>query len=129
MFLRNGCALPDKFRLKQEPFNAGWMSANDITAASLDAGIRRAGWQFLWLHNVSSGFGYARNAPAAIAQAIGRALRRTSGRFNAGEVVSIRVSRCAGFHLARVAVHARHIQQQGALGALDPAIARQPRLG
>jgi hypothetical protein len=117
MFLRNGCLLPFGFRLRQERFSSGWMSAGDISSVGLDVTLRRAGWHFMWVKNASSCYGWGRTAASAISQATARALDRISDRFNAAEVDSVRVSTYPGFWIARVTAHARQIQEQDSLSA------------
>jgi hypothetical protein len=129
MFLRNGCLLPEGFRLKQERFNKGWMSAGDISSTGLDVTLRSAGWHFMWVQKACSRFGCGRTEAAAVSQATTRALDRISERFNAAEVDSVKVSNYPGFRIARVTAHARQIQEQDALSAIDATPIRQFSVG
>jgi hypothetical protein len=117
MFLRNGCPLPEGFRLKLQRFNEHWMSAGDISSAGLDVALRSAGWHFMWVQKICTRSGFGRTESSALAQATNRALGRISGRFNAAEVDSVRVSAYPGFRVARVTAHARQIQEQSSLDA------------
>jgi hypothetical protein len=124
MFLRNSCRLPEGFMLKQQRFNDGWMSAGDISSAGLDVALRGACWHFMWIEKACSRFGYGRTESSALTQATTRALDRISGQFNAAEVDSVRMSAYPGFRVARVTAHARQIQRQASLNALDEAANR-----
>jgi hypothetical protein len=111
MFLRNSCLLPGGFRLKQERFNKGWMSAGDISAPGLDATLRRSGWHFRWILGGCSGLGWGRTEASAVSHATTRALHRIGAGFNAAEVDLERVSIYPGFRVARVTAHARVISK------------------
>ena len=124
MFLRNSCRLPEGFRLKQQRFNDGWMSAGDISSAGLDVALRGAGWHFMWIEKACSRFGYGRTESSALTQATTRALDRISDQFNAAEVDSVRMSAYPGFRVARVNAHPRQIQRQASLSAMDNATIR-----
>ena len=129
MFLRTKCVLPAELKLTQTRFNDAWISAEEITSATLDLLVRRHGWHFMWIEAASSGFGFGRTEGAAANNAITRALHRTSGKYNASELVSLRASRHFGFRFARVTMHARQIQEQTALSAMDRTALRPISLG
>lgn len=118
MFLRSGCRLPEGFRLGQQRFNEGWLSAGDISAPGLDMALRGVGWHFVWIRKASTRFGYGRTESAALARATSRALDHIGERFNAAEVDSVRMSSYPGFWIARVTAHARQIQEQSSLSAI-----------
>jgi len=118
MFLRSGCMLPDGLRLEKRSLNHSWISAENITSAALDLAVREAGWHFFWIESASSGLGWSRTEAIATNEATTRALGHSSRKFNAAEVVSIRVSRYLGLRFARVTVRARQIQERSQLTSI-----------
>jgi hypothetical protein len=114
MFLRTGCTLPDGIDLVQEQFCEKWMSAADTMAVALNAG-----WHFMWLEGTYSRPGAGRTVESAIAKAVALALNQVNGRFHAAELDSISVRKYPGFLVAKVTLHARHIQHAAMLGQLD----------
>jgi hypothetical protein len=125
MFLRTECVLPDGLNLVQKQFCETWMSIEDMTSTVLDGMVRNAGWHFMWLVGVCSSFAVGRTTASAIDKAIAGALNRIQGRFNAAELDSIKVSTYPGFQVARITLHARHIQQHASLGLVDEMTIRQ----
>ncbi|HXF13971.1 MAG TPA: hypothetical protein VN517_12515 [Terriglobales bacterium] len=119
IFLRAGGALPDEINLTQEQFCRTWTFIEDTTPAVLDEKIRAAGWYFMWLADTSSCSGVSSTATSATDKAIRGALKRIQKRFNAAELESIKLSKYLGFQVARVTLHARHIQQSAILGLID----------
>ena len=115
IFLRDGCILPSQFTLRQEPFSKGWAEAIETVATELDSEIRGVGWHFMWLADSYSSQAFGRTPETAIHRALARTLPAVRGRFNAAELDSLHVTSCAGFHIARVTVHARQIQRQALL--------------
>lgn len=111
MFLREACALPNQFVLRQELFCPKWMLVEDLTAAGLDAKIRSVGWHFMWMMGTSIRRGFGRTSDQAIHQALQRALNKTAKEFNASELESFLVSKFPGFYMAKVIVHPRQIQR------------------
>ncbi len=129
MFLRRECLLPNGLRLTKKQFDKGWTSAEDITSTALDLAVRRAGWHFMWVEMTASGLGCSRTEASAENHAIARGLGRISSEFNAGELISMRASKCLGFWIVRVMMHARQIQQQSALNTVDRTTLRQLSMG
>jgi hypothetical protein len=125
MFLRTGCTLPDGIDLIQEQFCEKWMLVTDTIAAALDVNIRNVGWHFMWFAGSYSRLGAGRTAESAIGKAITLALNQVNGRFNAAELDSIHVRKYPGFRVAKVTLHARHIQQAASLGLVDEMTIRQ----
>ena len=113
MFLRSGCLLPGGFRLKQERFNKGWMLAGDISAAGLDATLRRSGWHFRSFFFSCYRLGCGKTEISAISHATARALRLIADKFNVAEVDQVQVSNYPGFRIARVTAHACEIAKIG----------------
>lgn len=111
MFLREACALPSQFVLRQELFCPSWMLVEDLTAIALDAKIRSVGWHFMWMTGTASRRGFGWTSEEAIHQALVRALGNTAKQFNASELESFLVSKFLGFYMAKVIVHPRQIQQ------------------
>jgi hypothetical protein len=125
MFLRTGCLLPDGLDLAQKRFSEGWMSVEETTSAALDLRVRSAGWNFIWLREVCSRFAVAQTETVAVAKAIARALKAIKSGFNAAEFDSLRVLSFPGFRVAKVTLHARHIQQDPLLSISGKTAIRQ----
>ncbi len=111
VFLRTRCILPSGVRLRQEIYCTKWAVVENVTAPSLEQRIRGEGWYFLGLQAFSSRLAFGLTSKTAIHNAIEHALRRVKGNFNAAEVHSLRVFKYPGFRIAKVTLHARHIQQ------------------
>lgn len=125
VFLRNGCLLPDGLTLEQRQFNAAWMSAEDLSAAGLDAAVRHAGWHFMWIEDACSRLGCGRTEESAADRAVTRALRQVSAEFNVAEADSVKFAKFPGFRIAKATVHPRQIQQDYTLGAIDQVTIQQ----
>jgi hypothetical protein len=119
VFLREGCALPERSDLHQIPFCDGWTEANGTLVTDLDFGIRGAGWHFMWIADSYSSRGLGRTQETATHTALVRALEDVKERFNAAELGSMQVTSFLGFKMARVTVHARHIQKQASLDRVE----------
>jgi hypothetical protein len=115
IFLRAGCALPDRFFLQQERFCQDWMLVEGLAAVTLDAKIRGAGWHFMWMLGSNCRRGCGRTREGAIHQALERALKTIARQFNASELDSFLVKKYLGFHIAKVTLHPRQIQKQTSL--------------
>lgn len=125
IFLRAECVLPDGLHLAQKQFCKTWMSIEDTTSAVLDEKVRAAGWHFMWLADTCFYSGVSRMATSAVNKAIIGALKRIQTRFNAAELDSIKISKYPGFQVAKITLHARHIQQQTSLGLIEEMTIRQ----
>ena len=125
MYLRTGCVLPHGLEPTQKRFSENWMSVENATAATLDVGIRNAGWHFMFLHAAHSRLGIGRTAESATTNAMTLALKQTEGRFNAAELGLVKVTRFPGFYVARATLHTRQIQQHASLGLVDEMVLRQ----
>jgi hypothetical protein len=115
IFLRDGSMLPSQVTLRQQPFSKGWAKAIETVATELDTAIRGVGWHFMWLADSYSSQALGGTAETAIHRALARTLPAVRGQFNAAELDSVHVTSFAGFHIARVTIHARHIQRQASL--------------
>jgi hypothetical protein len=115
VFLRNECILPDRFDLRQELFCKGWAEATGSLATELDARVRGVGWHFMWMMDSYLSHGAGRTRETAIHSALIRALKEVKGQFNAAELGSIQITGCLGLQLAKVTLHARHIQKQASI--------------
>jgi hypothetical protein len=120
MFLRTGCALPNQLDLHDQPFCAGWTEAIDILVAQMDAGVRKAGWHFMWIEGAHSSVGFGRTPEYAIHRALVRALGKVNASYNAAELGSLRLTNCLAFQMARVKIHARQIQEGASLDLPAP---------
>jgi hypothetical protein len=125
VFLRDGCILPAHSDICQIPFCNGWTEASGTLVTQLDFGIRGAGWHFMWIAGSHSSRGMGRTRDAAINRALVRALDEVKVRFNAAELGWMQVISFLGFQIARVTLHARHIQQQTSLDSADESRLQQ----
>jgi hypothetical protein len=73
----------------------------------------------MWLEGSYSRLGAGRTTESAIGKAMTLALNQVNGRFNAAELDSINVKKYPSFQVAKVTLHARHIQQAASLGLVD----------
>jgi hypothetical protein len=73
----------------------------------------------MMLADTTSRKGDSSTATSATDKAIRGALKRIQKRFNAAELESIKLSKYLGFQVARVTLHARHIQQSAILGLIN----------
>lgn len=119
VFVRNRCILPDRFDLRQEPFCKGWAEAIGPLVAELDAKVRGVGWHFMWIVGSHSSRGLGSTPETAIHRALVRALKEVKGRFNAAELGSFKITNCLGLQIAKVTLHARHMQKQTALDSAE----------
>ena len=119
MFLRTASVLPEELHLRHKRFNETWTSLDETTAASLDVRVRAVGRNFIWLKHTSSGFAVAQTETEAIDKAISRALKAIKNGFNTAELNSMIVSKYPGFRVAKVSLHAHHIQCGAFLGLDD----------
>jgi hypothetical protein len=115
VFLRNGSIVPDHCDLRLEPFSKGWAEVMGVLVSELDASIRNSGWHFMWITDSHSSRGLGRTPEAAIRRAVVSAFKEVQGRFNAAEMGSFQITKCLGLHIAKVTLHARHIQKQASL--------------
>ena len=115
VFLREGCILPERSGLHQVPFCEGWTEADGALVSELDFGIRGAGWHFMWIAGSHSSRGLGITLETAIHRALVGALDEVRGRFNAAELGAMHVRSFLGLKIAKVTLHARHIQKQTSL--------------
>jgi|SRR5580692_1050373 hypothetical protein len=115
VFLRKGCDMPPHFDLAQQPCADDWMLLEEIEAPVLDTMIRHAGWHFVCLQRPYSRSGVGLSRDEAVHQALARALKGLKVNFNAAELESVQVSSYPVFHIAKVTLQSRHIQQHTSL--------------
>jgi hypothetical protein len=115
VFLRNGCILPDRFDLSRESICRDWTTVIGVLVSELDASIRNVGWHFMWIADSHSSRGLGGTPEAALHRALVRALNGVRSRFNAAELGSFQTANCLGLHIAKVTLHARHVQKQTSL--------------
>ena len=111
VFLRKECILPGRLDPLREPVGENWTHVEEITAPVFDTMIRQMGWHFLWMHRPCSRRGFGLTQEDAARRALARALKGVARRFNAAELVSIRAAKYPGFHIAKVTLQPRQIQQ------------------
>jgi hypothetical protein len=117
VFLRDDCILPGSLDPLRHAIAEHWSHVEGIPASVFDTMIRQAGWHYIWMLGSCSRRGCARTWDAATDKALSRALRALSGRSNAAELDNVQVKRYLGFHLAKVTIQRRRIQEHGALDA------------
>ena len=117
VFLRKGCVLPGSVELRREKIADNWAVVGELTSIAFDKMIRKAGWHFVFLPGSYSRTAVGQTPEEAIHQALNRALKGLTIRFNAAELELIQVTRFPLFHVATVTLQARHIQQECALVA------------
>jgi hypothetical protein len=115
VFLRKDCDMPAHFDLAQQLYADNWMLVEEIEAPVLDTMIRQAGWHFFCVQGYHSRRGIGLSRDEAIQSALVRALKGLRMRFNAAELESVQVSSYPVFHMAKVTLQPRHIQQHTAL--------------
>jgi hypothetical protein len=115
LFLRQHCILPDQIDLNKEPFCKGWETVIGFLASELDAGIRKAGWHFMWMTDSQSSIGLGATAETANRHAVINALKRVNGRFDAAELESFQVTNFLGMRIAKVTLLSRQIQKHASL--------------
>jgi hypothetical protein len=119
IFLRSGCILPDRVNPPRKPFCDNWAQVESIEASAFDVMIRKACWHFMWVQGSCSRRGYGLTEESAIHQALSRALKGITRRFNAAEFDSLRITHLSGFYIANVTMEARQIQQNTSLDNAD----------
>ena len=118
VFLRKGCILSDRLNPLREHFGDNWTLVEEITAPVFDTMIRQAGWHFMWMQGCSRR-GLGLTPEEATQRALARALKGVARRFNAAELDSVQVTKYPGFHVAKVTLQPRHIQQHTSLDIAD----------
>jgi hypothetical protein len=111
--------LPNRFRQAQERFDQDWMLAREMSAATFDAALRNAGWQLIWVRGSFREMGFGLSDKAAIHRTLVLAFKYIHRRYNAAELESVRVSCFLGLRVARVKLHARHVQPQSGFEIVD----------
>lgn len=105
--------------LRREKIADNWALVGELTSIAFDKMIRQAGWHFIFPPGSYSRTGVGQTSEEAIHQALNRALKGLTIRFNGAELESIHVTRFPLFHVATVTLQPRHIQQECALTASE----------
>jgi hypothetical protein len=95
------------------------MLVKGFSAVAFEARIRNAGWHFMWIVGSHSRRGFGRTREKAVRCALERALKVTAKRFNSAELDSFQIRRFYSFHMAKVILQPRQIQQQTLLGLVN----------
>lgn len=119
VFLRSSCILPNYLDPLRKPFGESWTRVEEIAAPVFDTMIRHAGWHFICVHGTRSRRGLGVTRDDATHRAVGRALSEVGIQCNAAELNSVQVTKYPGFHVARVTIQPRQIQQHTLLGIPD----------
>jgi hypothetical protein len=125
ILLRGRAELPAGLKLVTAEFQEGWNIVQSEDMHRLDKEIRKRGWHFIWIAEVSLRSGVGQTSQGAIASALKLALRCVSERFNAAEVEGIELTHYPWFFLAKVSVYPFQIQQNPDLSL--PAAPRHSR--
>ena len=115
VFLRRGCILPDGMDPLREPCGENWTLADEVTAPDFYTVIRQRGWHLAWIRASCSRRGLGRTQEVATEHALARALKGIARRFNAAELVDVQATKVAGFHIAKVTLEPREVQQYSSL--------------
>lgn len=115
VFLRSDCILPERLDPCLQPISEKWSVVEEIPALVFDTMIRRAGWHFMWLQDAFSRRGVGLTEEAAIRQALLRALKGVSKRFNAAELDFLQITEYPGFQIANVRIQTLLIQRHASL--------------
>jgi hypothetical protein len=99
----------------QEAVGENWTQLEELTAKVFDTMIRQAGWHFMWIRKSCARRGFGTSRQNAIDHALIHALAGIASRFNAAELDSVQVAKYLLFHVARVTVQPRQIQQYTSL--------------
>jgi len=119
VFLRSSCILPSYLDPLREPFGDSWTHVEELTAPVFDTMIRRAGWHYICVDGTRSRRGLGVTREDATHRAMGRALGVVTSQCNAAELDFVQVTKYPGFHVARVTIQPRQIQQDTSLGIPD----------
>ncbi len=111
VFLRSNCVLPVPLDPLTEPVGENWTRVEQITAPVFDTMIRQKGWHFMQVDHLCARKAFGLTETAAVQGALARSLKGVAGRFNAAELISIRVRKYPGFYIAGVTLQPRQIQQ------------------
>lgn len=117
VFLRDDCILPSSLDSLRHAFGEHWTQVEGIPASVFDTMVRQTGWHYIWMLGTCSRRGWAPTWEAASDRALSRALQAVSGRSNAAELESVEIKSYSWFHLAKVTIQRRRIQEHGALDA------------
>jgi hypothetical protein len=99
----------------RETCGDNWTLVDDITAPDFYAMIRQRGWHFMWILGSCCRRGLGRTQEVATEHALARALKGIARRFNAAELVKVQATKVPGFHIAKVTLEPREIQQYSSL--------------
>jgi hypothetical protein len=116
VFLRSNCILPSYLDPRREPFGSSWTHVQELTAPVFDTMIRQAGWHYICVDGARSRRGLAVTRDDATDRALARALGLVTSECNAAELDFVQVTKYLGFHVARVTIQPRQIQQHTSLG-------------
>ena len=119
VFLRSNCILPNYLDPLREPFGNSWTHVEEIVQPVFDKMIRQAGWHYICVHGTCSRRGVGVTRDDATYRAVGRALGQVTSQCNAAELDFVQVTKYPGFHVARVTIQPRQIQQHTSLGIPD----------
>ena len=100
VFLRKSCVLPNSVELRRKSISDHWAIVGELAATAFDRMVRQEGWHFVYRQGSYSRKGVGQTREEAIHQALNRALKGLTVRFNAAELELIQVSRFPLFQVA-----------------------------
>lgn len=115
IFVRSTCTFLRDAGVHELPFTGSWAHLEQIESRAFDAMIRHAKWHFMWVHGFYSQRGFGTTEESAIRQALERALKSVSTRFNVAEFESLQISQFLCFYIGNVRLNARQILQNTGL--------------
>jgi hypothetical protein len=114
IFLRKRCLTPEGMSLRLTTVDSVWDSV-DMSEREFTTAIESHGWHCMWLTGRFSRVSVGRTAETATSKVMKAGLDALSTSFNAAEVDLLRVATYRGFSVARVTIHARHVQREATL--------------
>ena len=111
VYLRKECQLPPNIDLQQNSVDEEWNAVAGITGWDLNDRVLQEGWHCIWVSGQYSRVGVGRSPEAASSKAVLATLNAVSASWNAAEIDSISIASYMAFSVARVTIHARHIQK------------------
>ncbi|MGA3033341.1 MAG: hypothetical protein ABSD70_08660 [Terracidiphilus sp.] len=115
VYLRKNCILPDRLDPLTQPVGENWKLVEEIAAPVFDTMVRHLDWHFLCVLRPYRRRGFGLTEADAAQRALAKALERLAREYNAAELISVRIAKFLGFHIASVILQPRQIQQFTAL--------------
>lgn len=124
-------APPEVLRGEGQPFG-DWSILRAVDALDLEEDLRRAGWQFFVMEPAVHAWGVGRDANAALARALQKAVSVVEGEnLNALEIRKVGFRRVLGMSRVRLSAYARQVQcsREYSYGGCAPVFRPAPDQG